>query len=57
MAVQNSPVRFLFDNTGDLYFGQGFEMLAALEANFKPTTLFHVAQEIVLLSFCHPHHN
>jgi hypothetical protein len=41
MAVQDGPVRFLFDNTGDLYFGHGFEMLAALEANFKPGTFSH----------------
>jgi hypothetical protein len=38
MAVQDGPVRFLFDNTGDLYFGRVFEMLAALEENFKPAT-------------------
>ncbi len=38
MAVQDGPVRFLFDNTGDLYFGRGFEMLATLDANFKPAT-------------------
>ena len=38
MAVQDGPVWFLFDNTGDLYFGRRFEMLAALEANFKPAT-------------------
>jgi hypothetical protein len=34
MAVQDGPVQFLFDNTGDSYFGHGFEMLAALEAIF-----------------------
>jgi hypothetical protein len=38
MGVQDGLVQFLFDNTGDLYFGHGFEMLAALEANFKPAT-------------------
>ena len=38
MGVQDGPVWFLFDNTGDLYFGRAFEMLAVLEANFKPTT-------------------
>ncbi len=41
MAVQDGPVRHLFDNTGDLYYGRGFEMLAALEANFKPATFSH----------------
>ncbi len=34
--VKDGPVRFLFDNTGDLYFGHGFEMLATLQGNFKP---------------------
>jgi hypothetical protein len=38
MAVRDGPVRFLFDNTGDLYHGHGFEMLAILEANFCPNT-------------------
>ncbi len=41
MAVQDGPVRHLFDNTGDLYYGLGFEMLASLEANFKPATFSH----------------
>jgi hypothetical protein len=41
MAVQDSPVRHLFDNTGDLYYGRGFEMLASLEANFKPAMFSH----------------
>ena len=40
MAVQDGPVRFLIDNTGDLYFGRGSEMLAVLEANFKPDIFF-----------------
>ena len=30
MAVQDSPVWFLFGNTGDLYLGHEFEMLATL---------------------------
>jgi hypothetical protein len=38
MAVRDGPVQFLFDNTGDLYHGHGFEMLAVLEANFCPNT-------------------
>ena len=41
MAVQDGPIRHLFDNTGDLYYGRGFEMLATLEANFKPATFTH----------------
>ena len=41
MAVQDSPVRLLFDKTGDLYFGRRFEMLATLDANFKPDTFSH----------------
>jgi hypothetical protein len=41
MAVQDGPVQLLFDNTGDLYFGRGFKMLAILEANFKPNTFSH----------------
>jgi len=28
MAAQDGPVRHLFDNTGTLYYGHGFEMLA-----------------------------
>jgi hypothetical protein len=38
MAVRDGPVRFLFDNTGDLYHGHGFEMLAVLEVSFCPNT-------------------
>jgi len=41
MAVQDGPLRHLFENTGDLYYGRGFEMLATLEANFKPATFSH----------------
>ncbi len=41
MVVQDGPVRFLFDNTGVLYFGHGFEMVAVLEAYFKPDTFSH----------------
>ena len=41
MAVQGGPLRHLFENTGDLYYGRGFEMLATLEANFKPATFTH----------------
>ena len=41
MAVQDGPVRNLFANTGDLYYGRGFEMLASLEAEFKPATFSH----------------
>ncbi len=41
MAVQDGPLRHLFDKTGDSYFGRGFEMLATLEANFKPATFSH----------------
>ncbi len=49
MAVQDGPVRFLFDNTGSLYFGHGFEMLAALEANFKPATFSHAFATLLSL--------
>jgi hypothetical protein len=49
MAVQDSPVRFLFDNTGDLYFGRGFEMLAALEAKIKPATFSHAFAALISL--------
>jgi hypothetical protein len=49
MAVQDGPVRFLFDNTGNLYFGRGFEMLAALEANFKPATFSHAFATLLSL--------
>ena len=41
MGVQDGPVQFLFDNTGNLFYGRGFEILAALEANFKPVTFSH----------------
>ena len=41
MAVQDGPLRHFFENTGDLYYGRGFEMLATLEANFKPATFSH----------------
>jgi hypothetical protein len=49
MAVQDGPVRFLFDNTGDLYFGHRFEMLAALETNFKPATFSHAFATLLSL--------
>ncbi len=49
MAVQDGPVQFLFDNTGDLYFGCGFEMVAALEANFKPATFSHAFATLLSL--------
>ena len=49
MAVQDGPVRHLFDNTGDLYYGRGFEMLAALEANFKPATFTHTFTTLLSL--------
>jgi hypothetical protein len=49
MAVQDGVVRFLFDNTGDLYFGHGFEMLAALEENFKPATFSHAFPTLLSL--------
>jgi hypothetical protein len=41
MVVQDGPVWYLFDNTGDLYYGRGFEKLATLKANFKPATFSH----------------
>ncbi len=49
MAVQDGPVWFLFDNTGDLYFGRRFEMLAAHEANFKPATFSHAFATLLSL--------
>ena len=49
MAVQDGPVRFLIDNTGDLYFGRGSEMLAVLEANFKPDIFFHAFATLLSL--------
>ncbi len=49
MAVQDGPVRFLFDNTRDLYFGRGFEMLVALKANFKPATFSHAFATLLSL--------
>jgi hypothetical protein len=49
MAVQDDPVRHLFDNTGDLYYGRRFEMLAALEANFKPATFSHAFTTLLSL--------
>jgi hypothetical protein len=49
MAVQNGPVRNLFANTGDLYYGHGFEMLASLEAEFKPATFSHTFTTFISL--------
>jgi hypothetical protein len=49
MEVQDSPVWHLFDNTGDLYYGRSFEMLAALEANFKPATFSHTFDALLSL--------
>ena len=49
MAVQDGSVRYLFDKTGDLYYGCRFEMLAALEANFKPATFSHTFAVLLFL--------
>jgi hypothetical protein len=49
MAVQDGPVRILFANTGDLYYGHGFEMLASLEAEFKPATFSHTFTAFISL--------
>jgi hypothetical protein len=49
MAVQDGPVRHLFDNTRDLYYGPRFEMVAALEANFKPATFTHTFTTLLSL--------
>ena len=49
MAVQDSPVRHLFDNTGDLYYGRGSEMLATLEENFKPDAFSHTFATLISL--------
>ena len=51
MVIQNSLVRHLFDNTGDLYYGHGLEMLAnlKLEANFKPATFSHTFATLLSL--------
>ena len=49
MAVQDNPVWYLFDNTGDLYYGCGFEMVAALVANFKPATFSHTFTTLLSL--------
>ncbi len=49
MAVQDGPIRHLFDNTGDLYYGGGFEMLATLEANFKPAAFSHTFATLLSL--------
>jgi hypothetical protein len=49
MAVQDGPVRNLFANTGDLYYGRGFEMLASLEAEFKPATFSHTFTAFISL--------
>jgi hypothetical protein len=49
MAVQEGPVRHLFDNTWDLYYGRLFEMLASLEANLKPATFSHTFATLLSL--------
>ena len=49
MGVQGGLIRHLFDNTGDLYYGRGFEMLATLEANFKPATFSHTFAALLSL--------
>ena len=52
MAAKDRSVRFFFDNAGDLYFGRGFEILAALEANFKPDTFSHAFATLLSLVNC-----
>jgi hypothetical protein len=49
MAIQDGPVRHLFGNTGDSYYGHGFEMLASLGANFKPATFSHTFATLLSL--------
>jgi hypothetical protein len=49
MAIRDGPFRFLFDHTGDLYYGRGFEMLAVLEANFCPNTFSHASATLLSL--------
>jgi hypothetical protein len=49
MAVQDGPIRHLFDNTGDLYYARSFEMLATLEAHFKPATFSHTFAALLSL--------
>ena len=37
-TVWDGPVQFLFYNTGEVYYGHGFETVAVLEANLCPNT-------------------
>jgi hypothetical protein len=39
MAVKDGSLWFLFNNKGMLYYGKGFEMLAALNQNCRPDTV------------------
>ncbi len=34
--------RFLFENTGTMYYDKGFEMLQVLEDHYRPSSLQHV---------------
>jgi hypothetical protein len=49
MAIWDGPVQFLFDHTGDLSYGCGFEMLAILEAIFCPGTFSHAFATLLSL--------
>jgi hypothetical protein len=49
MVVQDGPVRFLLDHTGDLDYGRGFEMLAILEAHLCPDTFSHAFATLISL--------
>jgi hypothetical protein len=38
-ALKDGPVRFLFKNTGSIFYGKGFEMLQVLEDHFCPSSI------------------
>jgi hypothetical protein len=48
MAVQDGLVQFLFDNTGDIYYGCRFE-IAFLEAIFCPNTFSRAFAALISL--------
>ncbi len=48
-ALKDGPTRFLFENTGSLYYDKGFKMLQVLEDNFRPSSISNTLTTLLSL--------
>jgi hypothetical protein len=48
-ALKDGPARFLFENTGSMYFDKSFEMLQVLEDNFRPSSISNMFTTLLSL--------